>query len=1010
MNHRPQPERIAHSMSDRSVFNRLALHGMWLSSVWLAMACGVTSTAQEVAPANIDFGLHIRPILSEHCFHCHGPDSAHRQADLRLDDEQTARSVIVPGNAHQSALWDRIVSDDPEQVMPPPSARKTVTQSQKELLKRWIDEGAMWGPHWSLAPPSRRPLPETSTDPWARSAIDAWVLQGLRSHQLQPAPPADPYTLVRRIHLDVIGIPPSAARVQQFVQDSQADPNRAIETLVDELLERPEFGEHWARLWLDLARYADTKGYEKDLKRDMWPYRDWVIDALNRDMPFDQFTIEQIAGDLLESPSIDQRIATAFHRATLSNDEGGTDDEEFRIAAVKDRIDTTIQVWMGLTMGCAKCHSHKYDPITIDDYYRFYAIFNQTEDADRYDDEPRLSLPTFAQQSEWVRLESQRQGATDSINRLRDQYAAVVEAKWQHAVPIQATAESKAPLTIDSDRSVHAAPDRPDRDTYIVEFTPPRDAMHFLRLEALVSPPIPEHPNGLLGLNPSDPNFVINELILERGRPGNSGSQDEDSWIWEKVTLANPKASFEQNGWPVAGAIDGDPKTGWAISPKQRQSHWAILAMQSPLECTDRERLRVTLSQQFGGKLMMSRFRIGTSNVTDGTLWVDAIPEVKAAVVVLSAVDKQIASAREAMAKLPVMKELNPGAKRTTRIHQRGSFLDPGTEVTATLLPLFPIESNGTVPNRLHAAMWLVDANNPLTPRVMANRIWSQLFGRGIVETEEDFGSQGALPSHPELLDELAIQFRDEFHWSIKRLIKAIVMTNTYQQGFVLDEPRRERDPQNRWFSRSSRFRLTAEVVRDQTMAASGLLSSKRGGPPVMPPQPDGLWRSTYSGAKWVTSVGEDRFRRGIYTFWKRTTPYPSMETFDATTREVCQIRRIHTNTPLQALVTLNDPVYVEASLAMAQRWHQSSSSDAERLERGFLQALSRPISDTERNRLQDLLTRSRLHYATREDEARRLLELAAFPLDSQIPATELASWSIVTSTMINLDEFLMRP
>lgn len=974
------------------------------------MNFGTISTAQEPAPKSIDFGLHIRPILSEHCFHCHGPDAAHRQADLRLDDEQTARSVIVPGSAHQSALWDRIVSDDPEQMMPPPSARKTVTQSQKELLKRWIDEGAMWGPHWSLAPPSRRPLPETSTDPWARSTIDAWVLQGLRSHQLQPASPADPYTLVRRIHLDVIGIPPSAARVQQFVQDSQADPNRAIEALVNELLERPEFGEHWARLWLDLARYADTKGYEKDLKRDMWPYRDWVIDALNRDMPFDQFTIEQLAGDLLESPSLDQRIATAFHRATLSNDEGGTDDEEFRIAAVKDRIDTTIQVWMGLTMGCAKCHSHKYDPITIDDYYRFYAIFNQTEDADRYDDEPRLSLPTFAQQSELVRLESQRQGATDSINRLRDQYAAVVEAKWQHAVPIQATAESKAPLTIDSDRSVHAVPDRPDRDTYIVEFTPPSDSIHFLRLEALMSPPNPEHPNGLLGLNPSDPNFVINELILERGRPGEVGSKDESSWTWEKVTLANPKASFEQNGWPITGAVDADPKTGWAISPKQRQSHWAILELQSPLQCTDQERLRVTLSQQFGGKLMMRRFRIGTSNVTDGTLWVEAVPEVKSAMAALSAVDKQIASTREALARLPIMKELAPTAKRMTRIHQRGSFLDPGAEVTANLLPLFPVESNATVPNRLHAAMWLVDANNPLTPRVMANRIWSQLFGRGIVETEEDFGSQGALPSHPELLDELAIQFRDEFDWSIKRLIKAIVMTNTYQQGFVLDQQRRQRDPQNRWFSRSSRFRLTAEMVRDQTMAASGLLSSKRGGPPVMPPQPDGLWRSTYSGAKWTTSLGEDRFRRGIYTFWKRTTPYPSMETFDATTREVCQIRRIHTNTPLQALVTLNDPVYVEASLAMAQRWHQSSSSDPERLERGFLQALSRPISDTERKRLQDLLARSRLHYATREEEARQLIEQAAFPLDSQIPATELASWSIVTSTVINLDEFLMRP
>jgi hypothetical protein len=474
--------------------------------------------------------------------------------------------------------------------------------------------------------------------------------------------------------------------------------------------------------------------------------------------------------------------------------------------------------------------------------------------------------------------------------------------------------------------------------------------------------------------------------------------------------LASPRASFEQYGWAISGAIDGDPKTGWAIAPKQRQSHWAVFALQSPLELANQERLRVTLSQQFGGKLMMRRFRVATSSVTDAALWVDAVPEVKSAIDALAAIDKQIGSLRESIARLPIMKELAANAKRTTRVHQRGSFLDPGAEVTATLLPLFPVESNPTPPSRLTAAMWLVDPNNPLTPRVMANRIWSQLFGRGIVDTEEDFGSQGSLPSHPELLDELAIQFRDEFDWSIKRLIKAMVMTNTYQQGFVLDEERRQRDPQNRSFSRSPRFRLTAEVVRDQTLAASGLLSSKRGGPPVMPPQPDGLWRSTYSGAKWITSPGEDRFRRGIYTFWKRTTPYPSMETFDATTREVCQIRRIHTNTPLQALVTLNDPVYVEASLSMAQRWLHSSSSDEERIERGFLSALSRPIRDSERKRLGELLARSRLHYATREEESRRLLEQAAFPLDPSIPATEIAAWSVVTSTVINLDEFLMRP
>ena len=967
------------------------------------MAFGQTS--QSSLPSRIDFGLHIRPILSDHCFHCHGPDPAHREADLRLDDEAIARSMIVPGNALQSELWRRITSDDPEHVMPPPSARKTLSESQKELLKRWIDEGAIWGQHWSLSPPARHPRPDAATDPWSRTMIDAWVLESLRSRNLQPAPPADPYTLVRRIHLDVIGLPPTSTRVQQFVQDFGIDRHRAVENLVDELLQRPEYGEHWSRMWLDLARYADTKGYEKDLKRDMWPYRDWVIDALNRDMPFDQFTIEQLAGDLLESPSLDQRVATAFHRATLSNDEGGTDDEEFRVAAVKDRIDTTVQVWMGLTMGCAKCHSHKYDPITLEDYYRFYAIFNQTEDADRYDDEPRLALPTFAQQSEMVRLENQRQFANDLVRRARDEHAAAVEAKWQHAQPITTRSDSQVAIQIEPDRSLIVSPERPDRDTYIAEFEPPADVVHMIRLEALMSSPTADPPNGLLGLNPTDPNFVINELVLERGRLNDAGV-----WEWNPIPLSDPKASFEQTGWAVTGAIDGDPKTGWAVSPKQRQPHWAVFALKTPMRCSEGERVRVTLAQQFGGRLMMRRFRIATSGVHEGALWVDAVPEVKSAAESLSGVEKQIASLRDSMAKLPIIKELAPNARRTTRVHQRGSFLDPGAEATASLLPLHPSDPPVATPNRLHAAMWLVDANNPLTPRVMANRIWSQFFGRGIVETEEDFGSQGALPSHPELLDELAIQFRDEFDWSIKRLIKAILLSNTYQQSFVLDDARRERDPQNRWLSRSARFRLTAEVVRDQALAASGLLSSKRGGPPVMPPQPDGLWRSTYSGAKWITSPGEDRFRRGVYTFWKRTTPYPSMETFDATTREVCQIRRIPTNTPLQALVTLNDPVYVEAALAMAQQWLQSSQSDAERLDRGFLRAMSRPIADTERKRLQDLLARARLHYSARQDEASRLLESASFALDSDIPASELAAWSTLTSTVINLDELLMRP
>ena len=917
----------------------------------------------------------------------------------------------MAGSPEQSEILRRIESHDPDLVMPPASARKTVTPQQRELLKRWIQEGAAWGNHWSLEPPKKLAPPEFPKDAWAKSPIDAWVLESMKRQGLSPAPSADPHTLVRRLWLDLVGLHPEQLRVERFVAEYKLDRNRAIESMVDELLIHPGFGEHWGRLWLDLARYADTKGYEKDLTRDLWPYRDWVIQALNDDMPYDQFTVEQLAGDLLENPTTAQRIATAFHRTTLSNDEGGTDDEEFRIAAVKDRVDTTLQVWMGLTMGCAKCHSHKYDPIAIEDYYKFYAIFNQTEDADRYDDEPKLSIPSELQQAELEGLQKQRQESVADLDRIRAESQSLIDAKWTIAQAVSATAESQAGLVIEPDRSIRALADRPATDVYQLEFELPPGRYQVLKLDAMMAKVQAQDSSERLGLNATDPNFVINELQVFVKT--NDGSEIKE----RKIALGPLKASFEQNSWPLKGAVDEDPKTGWAVSPKQKQAHWGIFEFAEAIELKPTDRVRISIVQSYGNHLMLHRFRVSLSQEKED-LTVEDLPSVKLAAGKVQELDKQTQGLMGTIPKLPILKELAGAAQRKTRVHRRGSFLDPGDEVPPALLPLFDAgDADGLtdqvpdpIPNRLSAARWIVSPSNPLTARVAVNRVWAQFFGRGLVETEEDFGATGSLPSHPELLDTLALEYRDSMRWSLKSLLRSIVLSNTYQQAYVFDELRAQRDPRNVWLSRAPHFRLSAEVIRDQALGASGLLSPKLGGPPVMPPQPEGLWRSTYSGAKWVTSPGQDRFRRGIYTFWKRTTPYPSMELFDATTREVCQIRRITTNTPLQALVTLNDPVYVEASIAMAIRWLAQTQSPTDRISQGFAAAMVRPIEASELDRLEKLLDRAREYFRQNPDSARALLADYPEKIDPKIEVQELAAWSMLTSALLNLDEFLTRP
>ncbi|MFN7805433.1 MAG: PSD1 and planctomycete cytochrome C domain-containing protein [Planctomycetaceae bacterium] len=949
-----------------------------------------------VAAERVEFARDVLPILSANCFPCHGPDEHDRQAGLRLDGPQHISQSrksgvpVVPGKPAESLIWQRVETSDPDAVMPPPSSNKVLKPAQVELIRRWITEGGGWQRHWAFEPVRRPP-----------GTLDDQVRQGLASLPdagvaLTLRPRARPETLVRRLALDVTGLPPSLDEVEAFAANPS---DQAWEELVDRLLARPQFGEHWARMWLDLARHADTKGYEKDLGRTVWPWRDWVVRALNADLPLGEFTERQLAGDLRDNPSVEDLVATAFHRNTMSNDEGGTDDEEFRVAAVKDRVDTTVQVWMGLTMGCSKCHSHKYDPISQADYYRFYAIFNQTEDADRFDDHPRLELPSPEQQERRQELQQQverRQGEMNEARRRQEEQELKGEGPWRPLVAKVGRSEGNAVLTPGDNAAISVTGPKPEKDVYVIEGTLAAGRHTALRIEAVPS----QYPDGQQGLgrNPADPNFVLSELHLDLLADGTATRQ-----AWGEA-----KADFSQQGWPVAAAIDGDLKTGWAVSPRSRETHVAQFELRTPLVLASETPVRITISQQYGNSLLLARFRLWTSEVAWGELTLPMpSPEVELARQSVAEAQQRLQQLAGEIPQLPVLKELSADRRRVTRIHNRGNFLDVGDEVQPAIPAGFGPVPPTERPTRTDVARWLVNDENPLTPRVWANRIWARLHGIGLVETEEDFGALGSWPVNAPLLDWLAAEYRDQ-GWSLKKLLRAIVLSEAYRQESETTETLRQVDPQNRWLSRGARYRLSAEVLRDQALAVSGLLSLKQGGPPVMPPQPAGLWRSTYNGRSWIDAEGEDRYRRGLYTYLKRTTPYPSFVMFDGGSGEVCQIRRVRTNTPLQALVTLNDPVYLEAAGGLANRVLTVEGPLVQRLQRGMSLAMLRAVSSAEVEPLARLHARALARFELAPEEAETLVKAARLP-PGDIATAEAAAWIVVSSAILNLDEFLTR-
>ncbi len=1012
-------------------------------TIRLLLACAGLGTALPAAAANtapVNFEQQIRPLLAEHCYECHGPEK--QKSGLRLDRKSSALGTadsgkipILPGHADASPLVQRIKSTDPDFAMPRKGAK--LSAEQVSLIRAWIDQGATWPStgeakvHWAYVAPVHPALPAVQNKSWPRNEIDYFVLARLEEEHLTPAPEADRAALLRRVSLDLTGLPPTLRQVKAFEQDR--DPG-AYEKVVDRLLASPHYGERWARPWLDLARYADTQGYEKDNRRSIWPYRDWVIRALNEDMPFDRFTIEQLAGDLLPEACQEDRVGTGFHRNTMTNTEGGTDDEEFRVAAVVDRVNTTMSVWMGTTFGCAQCHNHKYDPFTNKEYYQLFAFFNSTADHDADDESPTIQVPTKTAAEHLKELRQQiaehdqdfqsRTPERLAAEKTWEKSASAAVESWRPLDPNRLTSTGGATLTEEPDGSVLAGGKNPKNDTYIVAAPVDLPRVTGLRLDVLPDDSLPHksigrHENG---------SFVLSRLEA-------SVAPSDHPEAAQALVFNRAAADYTQKDHDVFSLVNGRKGPGWAIDaadPHQRQARSAYFTISNRTRFPAGAVLTVTLRHESQWpEANLGRFRLFVTDaeepaeLTDLPFhirqlltaapeppgekrqeelwkhWQSIAPELKPLRDQLAELRREESQLNRSIPTTPVMEEL--AKPRETHMLVRGNFLSKGDRVEPGVPAILPPLPAGQPANRLGLARWLVDEKNPLTARVAINRMWQQYFGIGIVETSEDFGTQGEPPSHPQLLDWLATEFMRR-HWDIKAMHKLIVTSATYRQSSHATPELLEKDPYNRLFSRGPRFRMEAEMIRDQALALSGLLSEKIGGPSVMPPQPDGVWQVVYSGDKWETSPGADRYRRALYTFWRRTSPYPSMVTFDAPSREFCVIKRSRSNTPLQALTLLNDPVYVEAAQGLARRIMQEGGpSPEERVTFGFRLCLARAPRPAEVQRLVRLFAQEEDHYRNHRAEA---VKMAGCDKDkTEVDPAALAAWTAVANVLLNLDE-----
>ncbi len=878
----------------------------------------------------IDYNTQVKPIINKNCIACHGGVKQSGGFSLLFEDEakgntKSDRPTIIPGHPEESEMIRRLVSHDPEERMP--YEKPPLSNNDIDILKKWIAQGAKWGTHWAYKPVEKVPTSDQFSGDdifaqWKNNDIDYFIYEKLKEQELEVSPTASMPDLARRLSFDLTGLPPAAETFRKYIENPSKD---GLEVYIEDLIASPHYGEKWAGMWMDLARYSDTKGYERDAPRTIWKYRDWLIKAFNEDKPYDVFLTEQIAGDLLPDPTDDQLIATAFHRNTMTNDEGGTNNEEFRVAAVIDRVNTTWEVTMGTTFACVQCHGHPYDPFKHDDYYRFMDFFNNSRDEDTFDDYPVLR-------------EYKGQDSTS-----------LVELKnWLHN---------------------HADQQRAD------------EVMRFVKT---LQPSI----NSLVGDEFINAELSDTKWLVFRNHGSNRFKQ---VGLDGKNTLIYKYQSYLPGGvWQIRlDNVDG-PLVKEVRLPKTKGWDFAQLSFDEVEGAHD---LYFTYSNP--------NLKDPRSNGLkfDWLYFTTEFPG-KNANGYQEAKNDFWHLVEASTFQTPIMIENPPEMKRETRVFERGNWLSKGALVTAGVPDVMNDMPEGAPANRLGLAQWLVSTQNPLTARTYVNRIWEQLFGYGIVETLEDLGSQGIPPTNQKLLDHLAWKFMHEFNWSTKELLRYIVSSAVYQQSSYSNPEQLQKDPQNKFYARGSRIRLTAEQIRDQSLAVSGLLSEKMYGPSVMPYQPGRIWNSPYSGLKWTKSEGEDQYRRALYTYWKRTSPYPSLTLFDMMPREVCTVRRISTNTPLQALVTLNDSSYVEAALHFAKRMMtEGGSQPSEQIAYGYHLMMYKDIS---REKLDVLL--GLYNDLTKEELIKNVGYKGESPIDKQHHAME-----IVANTMLNLDEFIMK-
>ncbi|MEZ6106838.1 MAG: PSD1 and planctomycete cytochrome C domain-containing protein [Pirellulaceae bacterium] len=1035
----------------RSKSIRFLMGGLLLAIASHAQAQGTND------PDVIRFNRDVRPILSDHCFACHGPDAARREADLRLDTEQGLKGidgqpgVVTGGSLEASELWRRVALTHDDEQMPPAEFGKDLSAEQLDVLRRWIEQGAQWEGHWAFQPVAGIAPPAVeAADQFVGNEIDLFVLSRLREAGLEPSPVSDRRTLIRRLSLDLTGLPPTPEEVERFVNDSSPE---AYERLVDSYLESPHYGERMAMFWLDLVRYADSVGYHGDQEVSISPFRDYVIRSFNENKPFDRFTVEQLAGDLLPNPSTEQLIASGYNRLGMMSAEGGVQPKEYLSKYIAERVRNLGGTWMGVTLGCCECHDHKYDPFSTHDFYSFEAFFADIKEQGLYSGAhqtgnwgPNIPVPSDEQRQQLQQLNREIADVqkaldteTDALAEERAAWIATLPT-WLTATPAEMTSEQNVTLTLQDDGSILASGENPANDVYRLSFRDLPEHVTGVRIEVLPHDSLPRRGPGRAG----NGNFVLSELVAHVGAADGAT---------EVAPFASAVATYEQTGaagdnpygkWAIAAAIDNDekgPTWGWAVMEQAGSPNAGIFVLAQPIAGGAGSSLVLEMRQNLDNpQHTLGHFRVSFTTA-EPTLAGALLPADISAILAVPAADRDepqvkrlneyhrsiatsLAPLRERQAALVQQRDgLDRQITRTlvtesveprmVRVLNRGNWMDETGEVVTPSLPDFLTDyqlPTDRRPTRLDLAMWLVDDQHPLTSRVFVNRMWKQMFGYGLSRKLDDLGSQGEWPSHPELLDWMSRRFI-ESGWDVKGLVKLMVMSRTYQQSSISNPRRDELDPFNRWLSRQGRFRVEAEMVRDNAMRISGLLVEELGGPSVRPYQPPGYWAYlNFPAREWQNDAGEKLYRRGVYTHWQRQYLHPSLLAFDAPNREECAADRPRSNTPLQSLVLLNDPIYVEAARVFAENaLRQGGATFEERMNWAYLRTVARPPRPEEMSVLRRLFEQHLEIYQADPEAARKLVSVGQYPVPQDLDWSEFAAMTSVTRTLLNLHETITR-